>query len=151
MFDIHSSMAYAKQFQLRNSASLDAIDTTPYATALDASALCPHPRQCSCCKSFDHLVKDCTFLAQDQMEENSLQKSTGYGTRTSVGNQNLSGKYTRWYSPAGQEGCNLYQRKARSQGNQCKRAHICKSCNSRIIVRTNFALYCFSISGCHVY
>ena len=57
------------------------------------------PRQCSRCKSFDHLAKDCTFLAQDQMEENSLQKSTGYGARTSVDNQNLPWKYTRWYSP----------------------------------------------------
>lgn len=128
MFDIHSRMAYAKRIQLGNSASLDVIDTTLYATVLDASALRPHPRQCSRCKSFDHLVKDCTFLAQDQMEENSPQKSTGYGARTSVGNQNLSWKYTRWYSPTGQEGCNLYQRKACSQGTNCKRAHICKSC-----------------------
>lgn len=101
MFDIHSRMAYAKQIQLGNSASLDVIGTTVtlYATVLDVSALRPHPRQCSRCKSFDHLAKDCTFLAQDQMEENSLQKSTGYGARTSVGNQNLSWKYTRWYSP----------------------------------------------------
>ena len=89
MFDIHSRMAYAKQIQL-GSASLDVIDTTLYATVLDASALRPHPRQCSRCKSFDHLVKDCTFLAQDQMEETTPQKSTGYGLRNPVGNQNLS-------------------------------------------------------------
>ena len=127
MFDIHSRMAYAKQIQL-GSASLDVIDTTLYATVLDASALRPHPRQCSRCKSFDHLVKDCTFLAQDQMEETTPQKSTGYGLRNPVGNQNLSWKYTRWYSPTGQEGWNLYQRKACYQGANCKRAHICKSC-----------------------
>lgn len=127
MFDIHPRMAYARQIQLGNSTSLDVIDTTLYATVLDASALHLHPRQCSRCKSFNHLVKDCTFLARDQMVENSPQKSTGYGAKTAVGNQNLSWKYTSWYSPTCQEGCNLYQREACYQGVNCNRAHICKS------------------------
>lgn len=43
MFDIHSRMAYAKQIQLGNSASLDVIGTALYATVLDVSALRPHP------------------------------------------------------------------------------------------------------------
>ena len=51
MFDIHSRMAYAKKLQHDSGARLDRLDTTLNATALDTSALCPHPRQCARCKS----------------------------------------------------------------------------------------------------
>ena len=133
MFDIHSRMAYASKVSRDQHARLDILDTTLYATVLDASALRPHPRQCSRCKSFDHLVRDCTFPAPDQMEETSpAQKSSGYGRHLSgnrpLGDQLSAWKYAKWYSPSGQEGCNLFQRKACYQGTNCKRAHICKTC-----------------------
>ena len=65
MFGIHSRMAYASKVSRNPRARLDILDTTLYATVLNASALRRHPRQCSRCKSFDHLVRDCTFPAPD--------------------------------------------------------------------------------------
>ena len=47
--------------------SLDVLDTTLYTTILDASALRAHPKQCTRCKSFDHFVSDCPFLAQEKL------------------------------------------------------------------------------------
>ena len=133
MFDIHSRMAYASKVSRDPHARLDILDTTLYATVLDASALRPHPRQCSRCKSFDHLVRDCTFPAPDQMEETSpAHKPSGYGRNISgnrpFGDQLSAWKYAKWFSPSGQEGCNLFQRKTCYQGANCKRAHICKTC-----------------------
>ena len=85
-------------------AHLDNLDTTLYGTVLDASALRPNPRQCSQCNSFDHLVKDCAFPPPEQ-----TKKTTGNGKTTSW-------KYTKWYAPSGQEGCNLFERNACYQG-----------------------------------
>ena len=128
IFDIHSRVAYAKKLQHDSGARLDILDTTLYATVLDASALRPHPRQCTRCKSFDHMVRDCAFPASDQMEETLTQNAFGIGPRNPFIHQNPTWKYAKWYSPSGQEGCNLFQRKACYQGPQCKRAHICKTC-----------------------
>lgn len=35
-------------------------------------------------------------------------------------------KLQKWFTAAGQEGCNLYQRKWCNLGEACKRAHVCK-------------------------
>ena len=64
LFDIHSRMARASKCLHDSSARLDIIDTTLYATVPDTSALRPHPRQCSRCKSFDHMVKDCQCISR---------------------------------------------------------------------------------------
>ena len=63
MFDIQTrvNVASRKDAKLR----LNILDTTLYTTILDASALRAHPKQCAHCKSFDHLVRDCPFLAQE--------------------------------------------------------------------------------------
>ena len=139
LLDIHLRMAHASKCLHDSSLRLDIIDTTLYATILDASALRPHPRQCSRCKSFDHMVKDCAFPASVQMEETltPTPKTLGNSPRNTfraqtsstqyISNQS-SWKYAKWFSPSGQEGCNLSQRKACYQGPNCKRAHICKTC-----------------------
>lgn len=44
---------------------LDILDTTFYTTILDASARRAHPKQCTRGKSFDHMVRDCLFLARE--------------------------------------------------------------------------------------
>lgn len=126
MFDIQSRMQAAANKQAR----LDILDTTLYTTVLDASALKPNLRQCSRCKSFDHLVRDCAFLATDTLEEDkSPQKTTAKGKPTgNQTNNNAQWKFDKWFSSTGKEGCNLYQRKLCNQGATCKRAHICKAC-----------------------
>ena len=127
MFDIQSRMKAATR---RQNPQLHILDTTLYTTMLDASALRPHPRQCSRCKSFDHLVRDCAFLETETLEEvKSQQKATTKGKPT--GNQSTSHtqwKFDKWFSSTGKEGCNLYQRNLCTHGANCKRAHICKAC-----------------------
>ena len=59
MFDVQTRTRVAS----RKDIHLDVLDTTLYTTILDASAFCTHPKQCTRCKSFDHLVRDCPFLA----------------------------------------------------------------------------------------
>ena len=106
-------------------ARLDVLDTILYTTILDAFALRLHPKQCICCKSFDHLVRYCPFLVQEkpQEEANSTLKTSANGTSTID-----SWKLQKWFTTAGQEGCNLYQRKRCKIGEACKRAHMCKAC-----------------------
>ena len=57
MFDVQTRKRAASRKDIR----LDFLDTTLYTTILDASALRAHPKQCTRCKSFDHLVRDCPF------------------------------------------------------------------------------------------
>lgn len=87
--------------------------TTLYKTILDASTLRVDPKQCKRCKSFNHLVRDCPFLAQERPQE-----AAGYPPKPSATSFQFSGntatdsrKFQKWFSAAGQEGCNLYQRK----------------------------------------
>ena len=122
-FDIQTCVhaASCKDTQAR----LDVLDTTLYTTILDTFALRLHPKQCTRCKSFDHLVRYCPFLMQEkpQEEANSTLKLSANGTSTID-----SWKLQKWFTTAGQEGCNLYQRKRCKIGEACKRAHMCKAC-----------------------
>ena len=109
---------------------LDILDTTLYTTILDASALLAHPKQSTRCKSFDHMVRDCPFLAQERPHEAAGDPSKSSATSSQFSSSTASDfwKYQRWFSAAGQEGYNLYQRKLCHLGDACKRAHICKAC-----------------------
>lgn len=62
MSDMQSRMAYATTISHGSRAGLDNLDTTLYATVLDASALRPNPRQFSRCK-------DCAFPPPEQTED----------------------------------------------------------------------------------
>ena len=104
-------------------ARLDVLDTILYTTILDASVLRLHPKQCTRCKSFDHLVWDCPFLAQEKPQEAASRPSKPSANGTS-GVRPI--KMQKWFTAAGQEGCNLYQRKWCNLGEACKRAHVCK-------------------------
>ena len=110
----------------RKDIHLDVLDTTLYTTILDASALCAHPKQCTCCKSFDHLVRDCPFLAQEKPQE--AAKPAGTSSQFFGASAPDSWKFNKWFTATGQEGCNLYQRKWCNLGDACKRAHVCKAC-----------------------
>ena len=57
MFDVQTRTRAASRKDIR----LNVLDTTLYTTILDTSALHAHPKQCTRCKSFDHLVRDCPF------------------------------------------------------------------------------------------
>ena len=122
LYDVKLRMELASRGD--TSARLDIIDTTLYATILEASALRVGAKQCSRCKSYDHLVKDCPFLAHDTLEENknaqTKSSTTGNGNKTTW-------KLEKWFDK-GKEGCNLYQRKACNLGEGCKRSHVCKAC-----------------------
>ena len=80
-------------------AHLDVFDTT----ILNASALRLHPKQCIRCtrmysKSFDHLVRDCPFLAQEKPKEaaSSPSKPSANGT-LAIDSWNLQ-NYQRIYN-----------------------------------------------------
>ena len=120
MFDVQTRTRAASRKDIR----LDVLDTTLYTTILDASALRAHPKQCTRCKSFDHLVRDCPFLAQEEPQE--AAKPTGTSSQFSGASAPDSWKFDKWFT--GQEGCNLYQRKWCNLSDACKRAHVCKAC-----------------------
>ena len=65
-----------------------------------------HPKQRTHCKSFNHLMRDCTFLTQEKPQEvaSSPSKPSVNGTSAIE-----SWKLQKWFTPAGQEFCNLYQ------------------------------------------
>ena len=78
LFDIQTGVHVASRKDAQ--AHLDVFDTTVYTTILDASALRLHPKQCIRCtrmysKSFDHLVQDCPFLAQEKPQEAAISPS----------------------------------------------------------------------------
>ena len=85
-----------------------------------------HPKQCTPSKSFDHLVRDCPFLAQEKPQE--AAKPAGTRSQFSGANAPDSWKFDKWFTATGQESCNLYQRKRCNLGDACKRAHVCKAC-----------------------
>ena len=122
VYDVKTRLSVASRRDVN--ARFDEIDTTLYATTLDASALRVGGKQCHRCKSYDHEVKDCTFLASDALEKN---KEKPHG-KTAQSHGNNAWKFDKWFDNNGKEGCNLYQRKACSAGANCKRAHICKAC-----------------------
>jgi len=123
LFDVQTRVHAASRKDAQ--ARLDVLDTTLYTTILDASALRLHPKQCTRCKSFDHLVRDCPFLAQEKPQEAASGPSKPSVTGTSATD---TWKLQKWFTAAGQEGCNLYQRKWCNLGEACKRAHVCKAC-----------------------
>lgn len=123
LFDVQTRVHAASRKDAQ--ARLDVLDTTLYTTILDASALRLHPKQCTRCKSFDHLVRDCPFLAQEKPQEAASGPSKPSVTGTSAID---TWKLQKWFTAAGQEGCNLYQRKWCNLGEACKRAHVCKAC-----------------------
>ena len=104
MFDVQTRTRAATRKDIR----LDVLDTTLYTTILDASALRAHPKQCTCCKSFDHLVRDCPFLAQEKLQEAATPAGTGF--QFSGASAPDTWKFDKWFTATGQEGCNLYQR-----------------------------------------
>ena len=122
MFDVQTRTRAASRKDIR----LDVLDTTLYTTILDASALRAHPKQSTHCKSFDHLVRDCPFLVQEEPKE--AAKPAGTSSQFSGASAPDSWKFDKWFTATGQEGCNLYQRKWCNLGDACKRAHICKAC-----------------------
>ena len=122
MFDVQTRTRAASRKDIR----LNVLDTTLYTTILDASALRAHPKQCTRCKSFDHLVRDCPFLAQEKPQE--AAKPAGTSSQFSGASAPDSWKFDKWFTATGQEGCNLYQRKWCNLGDACKRAHVCKAC-----------------------
>ena len=122
MFDVQTRTRAAS----RNDIRLDVLDTTLYTTILDASALRAHPKQCTRCKSFNHLVRDCPFLAQEKPQE--AAKPAGTRSQFSGANAPDSWKFDKWFTATGQESCNLYQRKRCNLDDACKRAHVCKAC-----------------------
>ena len=75
MFDVQTRTRVASRKD--TDVSLDVLDTTLYTTILDASALRAHPKQCTRCKSFDHFVRDCPFLAQEKLQEAAKPSGTG--------------------------------------------------------------------------
>ena len=96
MFDVQT-----RTRATRKDIRLDVLDTTLYTTILDASALCAHPKQCTHCKSFDHLVRDCPFLAQEEPQE--VAKPTGTSSQFSRASAPDSWKFDKWFtgSPLG--------------------------------------------------
>ena len=122
MFDVQTRTRAASRKDIR----LDVLDTTLYTTILDTSALRTHPKQCTRCKSFDHLVWDCPFLAQEKPQE--VAEPAGTSSQFPAASVPDSWKFDRWFTATGQEGCNLYQRKWCNLGDTCKRAHLCKAC-----------------------
>ena len=98
---------------------LDQIDSTPYTTTLDSSAVRAEGTSCQHCKSDHHLVWDCSFRTKQTLESKVWSKAS-----TSAMSQ---WKFAKWFHNS-LEGCNLYKPKACQQGKDCKRAHVCKAC-----------------------
>ena len=68
---------------------------------------------------------NCPFLAQEKPQEAASSPSKPSVNSTSAIN---SWKLQKWFTAAGQEDCNLYQRKLCNLGEAYKRAHVCKAC-----------------------
>ena len=68
---------------------------------------------------------NCPNLAQEKPQEAASSPSKPSVNSTSAIN---SWKLQKWLTAAGQEDCNLYQRKLCNLGEACKRAHMCKAC-----------------------
>ena len=123
LFDVQTRVHAASPRDAQ--ARLDVLDTTLYTTILDASALRLHPKQCTRCKSFDHLVRDCSFLAQEKPQEAASSPSKPWANGTSAIDL---WKLQKQFTTASQEGCNLYQQYWCNLGEACRRAHVCKAC-----------------------
>ena len=94
------------------------VDTDLFVTILDSTAVKPNATRCYGCRSFDHIIQNCPFPTDNQVEKNS-QKNQNFKAKS---NQ----KYDRWFHN-GVEGCNNWQYDRCTFPN-CKRANVCKGC-----------------------
>lgn len=115
MYDIRHRMRLGAQ----KSFAFERIDNDLFVTILDSTAIKSDALRCFRCKSFEHVVSNCPFPAEAQVEANKK------AVRAKPGQKPLL-KSERWYHN-GKEGCNNWQRD-RCNVQQCPRAHVCKGC-----------------------
>ena len=100
------------------------IDTDLFVTVLDSTAVKQNAVRCLRCKGYDHLVQDCPFQMEYQVE-----KAQKYAKGKEAPGKRVSSQ-EKWFHNK-QEGCNNWQYERCQFGTSCKRAHVCKGCKGQ--------------------